>query len=40
MWANPTAASVTPDTVYKVPYGSIIVMETYTAALAFQLKRF
>ncbi|HLJ14644.1 MAG TPA: cytochrome P460 family protein [Bryobacteraceae bacterium] len=29
VWANPTAASVTPDTVHKFPFGSIIVMETY-----------
>jgi len=29
VWANPTAASVTPDTVNNFPYGSIIVMETY-----------
>ena len=32
MWANPTAASVTPDTVFKFPYGSIIIMETWAAA--------
>ncbi len=32
MWANPVAASVTPDSVYKFPYGSIIIMETYAAA--------
>ena len=32
MWANPTAASVTPETVYKFPYGSIIIMETSAAA--------
>jgi plastocyanin len=31
MWANSTAASVTPATVFKFPYGSIIVMETYAA---------
>jgi plastocyanin len=29
IWANPVAASVTPDTVNNFPYGSIIVMETY-----------
>lgn len=29
VWANPIAASVTPDTVHKFPYGSVIVMETY-----------
>src|SRR5262249_55899220 len=29
IWANPIAASVTPDTVNQFPYGSIIVMETY-----------
>jgi len=29
IWANPTAASVTPDTVINFPYGSIIVMDTY-----------
>ena len=29
VWANPIAASVTPDTVNNFPYGSIIVMETY-----------
>src|ERR1700730_14754639 len=29
IWANPVAASVTPDTVNSFPYGSIIVMETY-----------
>jgi len=29
VWANPIAASVTPDTVHKFPFGSIIVMETY-----------
>src|SRR5690242_19585359 len=30
MWANPIAASVTPSTVNNFPYGSIIVMETYS----------
>src|SRR6516165_8612153 len=29
VWANPIAASVTPDTVHRFPYGSVIVMETY-----------
>ena len=29
VYANPVAATVTPDTVHKFPYGSIIVMETY-----------
>lgn len=29
VWANPIAASVTPNTAHKFPYGSIIVMETY-----------
>jgi plastocyanin len=29
VWANPVAASVTPNTVHKFPYGSIVVMETY-----------
>src|ERR1051326_6921207 len=29
VWANPIAAGVTPDTVHKFPFGSIIVMETY-----------
>jgi plastocyanin len=29
VWANPIAASVTPNTVHQFPYGSIIVMETY-----------
>jgi hypothetical protein len=32
MWANSTAASVTPDTVFKFPYGSVIVMESDAAA--------
>src|SRR5436309_3470988 len=30
VWANPIAASVTPDTVHKFPNGSVIVMETYS----------
>jgi plastocyanin len=30
IWANLIAASVTPDTVNNFPYGSIIVMETYS----------
>jgi plastocyanin len=30
IWANPVAASVTPSTVNNFPYGSIIVMETYS----------
>jgi plastocyanin len=29
VWANAIAASVTPNTVHKFPYGSIVVMETY-----------
>jgi plastocyanin len=29
VWANPVSASVTPDTVHKFPFGSIILMETY-----------
>jgi plastocyanin len=29
VWANPIAASVTPDTVHKFPMGSVIVMETF-----------
>jgi plastocyanin len=29
VWANPIAMSVTPNTVNKFPFGSIIVMETY-----------
>jgi plastocyanin len=29
VWANPIAASVTPNTVHKFPNGSIVVMETY-----------
>ena len=29
VWANLIAASVTPNTVHKFPYGSIVVMETY-----------
>jgi plastocyanin len=29
VYANPIAATVTPNTVNKFPYGSIIVMETY-----------
>ncbi len=29
VWANPIAASVTPSTVHKFPFGSVIVMETY-----------
>ncbi len=29
VWANPIAASVTPKTVHKFPFGSIIVMETF-----------
>src|SRR5712691_7316301 len=29
VWANPIAASVTPKTVHKFPFGSVIVMETY-----------
>ena len=32
MWANPTAASVTPASVFKFPYGSIIIMETWATA--------
>src|SRR5258708_37374827 len=30
VWANPIAASVTPNTVHKFPFGSVIVMETYS----------
>jgi plastocyanin len=30
IWANPIAASVTPSTVNNFPYGSIVVMETYS----------
>jgi plastocyanin len=30
VWANPIAASVTPGTVHKFPFGSIIVMEVYS----------
>jgi plastocyanin len=29
VWANPIAATITPNTVHKFPFGSIIVMETY-----------
>jgi plastocyanin len=29
VWANPIAAAVTPNTVHRFPYGSVIVMETY-----------
>jgi plastocyanin len=29
VWANNIAAGVTPDSVHKFPYGSIVVMETY-----------
>jgi len=29
VWANPIAASVTPNTVNRFPFGSIIVMETF-----------
>jgi plastocyanin len=29
VWANPVAATVTPDTVHRFPNGSVIVMETY-----------
>ena len=29
VWANPIAAAVTPDTVHRFPYGSVIVMETF-----------
>ena len=29
VWANDVAASVTPNTVHKFPFGSIIVMETF-----------
>jgi plastocyanin len=29
VWANAIAASVTPDTVHKFPFGSIVVMETH-----------
>jgi plastocyanin len=29
VWANPIAASVTPDTVHRFPFGSVIVMETF-----------
>jgi hypothetical protein len=32
MWANPIAASVTPATVFKFPYGSIVIMETWATA--------
>jgi plastocyanin len=29
VWANPVAATVTPKTVHRFPFGSIIVMETF-----------
>src|SRR5262249_29541439 len=29
VWANPIATTVTPNTVHRFPYGSVIVMETY-----------
>jgi plastocyanin len=30
VWANPTAASVTPGQVFDFPYGSVILFESYT----------
>src|SRR5215469_3931869 len=29
VWANSIATTVTPNTVHKFPFGSVIVMETY-----------
>jgi plastocyanin len=30
VYANPIAASITPNTLHKFPYGSMVVMETYS----------